>query len=339
VPGPRGGSRKAAHRQELLVTDARARYEPRVPQRVLAIALNTYREAVRARILIGVFAVAIATCGYSLIVASLSLHNEARVVADLGAASLSLYAVLIAIVMGSTSLHRELEYKTIFPILSRPIRRWEYLVGKYLGAMLTVAVFVAVDGAAVLALLALEVGQSPWKVGGLLLLMSCALAVLLLRARHARVFVAIPWAGALAALAWFLAAPAVEERQLVVASGALAVCEVAIVAAVATLFASFSSPFLTAALTTMIFVIGRSADTLGHLPSKVFGEPFAAGGRALAHVFPNLHTYVPPRSLLLGEIANVPLWPYVGSAALQAVCYATALLVVGAVAFTRRDFA
>src|SRR5579864_6855332 len=133
-----------------------------MPARVLAIAFNTYREAVRARILLGVFAVALATCAYSVVVASLSLHNEARVVADLGSAALSLYGVLMAIVLGSTSLHRELEYKTIFPILSRPVRRWEYIVGKYLGMLLTIGVFIAIDAAAVLVLLSLESGQSPW---------------------------------------------------------------------------------------------------------------------------------------------------------------------------------
>src|SRR5262249_25453682 len=110
--------------------------------RILTIAFNTYREAVRARLLLGVFAVALATCLYSVLVAPLSLHNEARVVADLGAAALSLFAVLIAVVLGSTSLYRELEHKTIFPILSRPLRRWEYLVGKYAGTLLTVLVFV-----------------------------------------------------------------------------------------------------------------------------------------------------------------------------------------------------
>jgi Cu-processing system permease protein len=308
-------------------------------ERVLAIALNTYREAVRARILLGIFGVALATLGYSLIVAALSLHNEARVVADLGAASLSLYGVLVAIVLGSTSLHRELEYKTIFPILSRPIRRWEYLVGKYLGALLTVVVFVAVDTAAVLALLALEVGQAPWKIGALALSMLAVLVGLLVRARYTRIFVAIPWALALAATAWLLSAPALEERQLVSAAAVLAVCEVAIVAAVATLFASFSSPFLTAVLTGLIFVIGRSADTLAHLPDKVFGKGVAMAGRGLAHLFPNLHTYVPPRSLLLGEVASYPVWPYVGAAALHAVFYGAALLVVGAFAFSRRDFA
>jgi hypothetical protein len=307
--------------------------------RVLAIALNTYREAVRARILLGVFAIALATCGYSVVVASLSLHSEARVVADLGAASLSLYGVLVAIVLGSTSLHRELEYKTIFPILSRPIRRWEYLLGKYLGTLLTVGVFIAVEAAAVLALLALEAGQSPWKIGGLAAAMLAVLVILLFFARHMRVFVAIPWALAAAALAWLLAAPAFEERLLVTASASLAVCEVSIVAAVATLFASFSSPFLTAAFTAMVFVIGRSADTLAHLPQKVFGEVVASGGRALARVFPNLHVYVPSRSLLLGEIAGAPVWPYVGAAALHAVFYVSFLLAAGTLAFSRRDFA
>src|SRR5258708_36186896 len=166
--------------------------------RVLAIALNTYREAVRARLLLGVFALGLATCAYSVVVASLSLHNELRVVADLGAASLSLYAVLVAIVLGSTSLYRELEYKTIFPILPRPIRRWEYLVGKFLGTLITIAVFVAIETAAVLALLAIESGQSPWKVAAVVTSMLGVLGVALVRARYTRVFVAIPWALALA---------------------------------------------------------------------------------------------------------------------------------------------
>ena len=307
--------------------------------RIFAIAMNTYREAVRARLLLGVFACALATCAYALLVGSLSLHNDARVVADVGAASLSFYGVVIAIVLGSTSLYRELEHKTIFPILSRPIRRWEYLVGKYLGAMMTVAVFVLVQTAAVLALLALEVGQPPWKIGATVGGALAALGVWLLAARHRRVFGGVPWAACLVAAVWAVTTPAEGERQLVLASAALAVCEVSIVAAVATLFASFSSPFLTATFTALLFVIGRSADTLAHLPKHAFGTTMVTGGRALAHVFPNLHTYVPARTLLLGLVEEHPVWPYVGLAAVQAVAYATALLVVGALAFQRRDFA
>ncbi len=307
--------------------------------RILAIALNTYREAVRARLLLGVFACALATCAYSLVVAALSLHNDARVVADLGSASISLFGVVVAIVLGSTSLHRELEYKTIFPILTRPIRRWEYLLGKYLGAVLTVVVFVLVEVGAVLSMVALEVGQPGERVGAVVAGMLAVLGLFLLRARHARVFVAIPWALGLAVASWLVATPAGGERQLVVASAVLAVCEVTIVAAVATLFASFSSPFLTAAFTSMIFVIGRSADMLAHLPKRAFGTAVVAAGRALARVLPNLHTYVPARPLLLGQVVGQPVWPYVGMAALQAVSYVTALLVIGSLAFRKRDFA
>ena len=142
-----------------------------MPERILAIALNTYREAARARLLLGVFVLALASSAYSLVIAAMSLHNEVRVVADLGAASMSLYAVIVAIVLGSTSLYRELELKTIFPILSRPVRRWEYVVAKYLGTLLTVLVFVALDAAAVFAFLALEAGQAAWKVGAATALM------------------------------------------------------------------------------------------------------------------------------------------------------------------------
>ncbi|HEX4448432.1 MAG TPA: ABC transporter permease subunit [Polyangiaceae bacterium] len=307
--------------------------------RILAIAFNTYREAVRARLLLGVFALGLATAAYSLVIAALSLGNEPRVVADLGAVSLSLYGVVIAIVLGSTSLYRELEYKTIFPILSRPIRRWEYLLGKYLGAMLTVLVFIAVEAAAVLAMLALEAGQTGWKVGAFVVLGLGALAIAWLRVRQtSRVFAAIPWALAVAGASWFLASAAPDERRLVAASALLAVCEIGIVAAVATLFASFSSPFLTATFTAMIFVIGRSADTLAHMPKRALGPAVSAGGRVLARVVPNLHVYVPPRPLLLGQVADQPVWEYVGWAAVHAVFYATVMLVAGALAFQRRDF-
>src|SRR5689334_17723193 len=104
--------------------------------RVAVIALNTYREAVRARILHGLFAVALATTGYSVIVGAYTSKNQLRVVSDLGAASISLLSIIVAVVLGATSLYRELELKTLFPILTRPLSRTEYLIGKYLGTLL-----------------------------------------------------------------------------------------------------------------------------------------------------------------------------------------------------------
>jgi ABC-type transport system involved in multi-copper enzyme maturation permease subunit len=312
-----------------------------MPARILAIALNTYREAVRARVLLGLFALGLATCLYTLIVASLSLHNELRVVADLGSAAVSLYGVVIAIVLGSTSLYRELEHKTIFPILSRPIRRSEYLIGKYFGILLTALVFIVLDAAANLTTLAVEAGVDPSKLGWAAAAAVLLLGLMLAGSRYGRVFVIIPWALIVYAGVWLLASPAMEERQLAGASAVLSLCEVAIVAAIATLFSSFSSPFLTATFTTMLFVLGRSADALAHLPAKMFGAiggVVATCGRAIARVVPNLHVYVPARPLLLGQVAGQTVGQYVATAALHAAFYSTAVLVIAALAFQRRDF-
>jgi Cu-processing system permease protein len=307
--------------------------------RILVIALNTYREAVRARVLYGLLAVALGTAAYSLVVGTLSLHQESRVVADIGAASISLYAVLVAIVLGATSLHRELELKTIFPILTRRLHRHEYLVGKYLGTLATLSAFVAIDGAAVLAILATQSKQaSSGLVGGVALGFLAALGVGLWRAKHTRVFVLLPWSWALFVAMFFISAPAGPDRQYVVASAVLTMCEVGIVTAVATFFASFSSPFLTAIFTLGVWLVGRSADTLGNLPVRVFGEGLQSLGKILSRVFPNLQAYVPPRPLLLGEIADVPAWRFVGSAATNALFYAALLLTVSALIFRKRDF-
>ena len=106
-------------------------------QRVRTVALNTYRESVRGWIFLGLALVAVAVTLFSLVVGSLTLKNAPRVVSDLGAASISLLANLTAIVIAASSLYREVEQKTIFPILARPVQRWEYIVGKFLGTLLT----------------------------------------------------------------------------------------------------------------------------------------------------------------------------------------------------------
>jgi len=197
---------------------------------------------------------------------------------------------------------------------------------------------VAIDGGVVLALLGVEAGQSLAYTTGALVVMLAILAVALVWARYQRVFVVMPWALVFFAVMAWLAAPAGPERQLVVASASLTVCEVAIVVAVATLFASFSSPALTAVFTLGVFLVGRSADTLGNLPVHMFGQTLRDLGGAMAHVFPNLQIYVPPRPLLLGEVSGTSLPGFVASAAVHAVFYSGALLVCAALAFRRRDF-
>jgi ABC-type transport system involved in multi-copper enzyme maturation permease subunit len=306
--------------------------------RALAIAMNTYREAVRAWVLLGLLGAALGVSAYSLVIAAMSVRQEMRIVADIGAASISLMSVLTSIILGATSLYRELEMKTVFPILTRQLKRHEYVVGKFLGICATLLVFIAIDGAAVLGILALQSKQHvevTASVQGALLL---ALGGLLWRAKRTRVFVLLPWSLAAFASMALLADSTGGERQVVLASSLLTLSEVAVVTAVSMLFSAFSSPFLTAIFTFMVFMIGRSADTLGNLPARQFGTEVRAAGIVLAKVVPNLNAYVPARPLLLGQVASIPLGPYLALGCANAVLYAVLLLAASAVIFRRRDF-
>ncbi len=306
--------------------------------RVGAIALNTYREAVRARILHGLFGLALATAGYSVVVGAFALNSGMRVISDLGAASISLYGIVVAVVLGATSLYRELELKTIFPILARPIHRSEYLVGKYLGTVLTLAVFIAANSGALLLALGVEGGRSALGALGLAGAITLLAGVAAWRSTRGRTFLPIPWALALlAAGAWF-STWAPDDRRVVLGSALLTLSEVSIIAAIATVFAAFSSPFLTALFTLGVFLVGRSADTLARLPPRVVSEAVASFAAAVAKVVPNLMVYVPPRPLLTGEASGVSLGSYLGMAVVHALAWAVLLLTCASLLFRRRDF-
>ncbi|WP_437952269.1 ABC transporter permease [Sorangium sp. So ce296] len=306
--------------------------------RISAIALNTYRESLRARILIGLAGVAFAVAFYSIIVGAYTLRNGARVVSDLGVASISLFSIAVAIIIGATSLYRELEQKTIFPILARPVRRGEYLVGKYLGTLLTLAVFILADTGLVLLISAVLAGRSLALVAGAGAASLAALGLAAWRSPLLRTYGFIPWSAVFLVLGVVLSAGAPTEQRVVLAGSALAFLEVGIVAAVATLFSSFSTPFLSALLTLGIFLVGRNADALAQLPVKYFGPQISAAGRALSRVVPNLQIYVPPRPLLAGEVADANLLVYLGWASITCAGWALGLLAVAAFVFKKRDF-
>ncbi len=306
--------------------------------RVAVIAFNTYREAVRARVLHGLLALALGTGAYALAVGAFSGRAQFRVVSDLGAASISIYGIIVAVVLGATSLYRELELKTLFPILARPLHRWEYLLGKYLGTLLTLAVFVAANAGALLLALAVLSGKSALLCVGSAAVVLGAAFVVAWRSRAWRTLLPVPTALLIFALGFWFAAGAPDDRRVLAGSALLTMCEVGVVAALANLFAAFSSPFLTAVFTFGVFTVGRSADTLANLPVRMFGEGLRALGSAVSHVVPNLMLYVPERPLLTGEAAGASLPKYLLLAALHALGWALALLALASAIFRRRDF-
>jgi hypothetical protein len=118
----------------------------------------------------------------------------------------------------------------------------------------------------------------------------------------------------------------------------LSVCEVSIIAALATLFAAFSSPFLTAIFTLGVFVVGRSAETLGNLPERMVGATVRSLCQAASRVVPNLMLYVPERRLLTGELAGASTLRYVALGGAHALAWVVVLLAIAGLVLRRRDF-
>jgi len=98
-----------------------------------AIALNTFREAVRDRVLYLLMFFALAWISSARVVALMTVGSEAKIVKDLGLAAIELVGVLIAVLIGVGLVFKEIEKRTVHVLLARPIHRWQFLLGKYLG--------------------------------------------------------------------------------------------------------------------------------------------------------------------------------------------------------------
>jgi ABC-type transport system involved in multi-copper enzyme maturation permease subunit len=123
---------------------------------VLAIARNTFREAVRNKILYSLLFFAVLLILSALALGRLSLHEEIRMTRDIGLFGIDLFGVLIAVFVGVNLLYKELDLKTVYTILPKPLHRWEFVLGKWLGMLTTLAVQVAVMGGVLLLTLAAQ---------------------------------------------------------------------------------------------------------------------------------------------------------------------------------------
>ncbi len=115
-------------------------------RRIFAIARNTFREAVRNKILYSLLFFAILIILSALAMGQLSLHEEIRMTRDVGLYGIDLFGVVIAVFVGVNLLYKELDLKTVYTMLPKPIHRWEFVLGKWLGMVLTLTVQVVVMG-------------------------------------------------------------------------------------------------------------------------------------------------------------------------------------------------
>ncbi|MBV8052450.1 MAG: ABC transporter permease subunit [Acidobacteriaceae bacterium] len=108
--------------------------------RIGYIASNTFREAVRDRVLYNLVAFAILMSAAAILVGQISIGIERLVVVNLGLSAVSLFGVVIAVFIGISLVSKEIEKRTLYTVLSRPVQRWEFIVGKFLGLAGTLVV-------------------------------------------------------------------------------------------------------------------------------------------------------------------------------------------------------
>ncbi|MDX6445707.1 MAG: hypothetical protein QOH71_2781 [Blastocatellia bacterium] len=134
-------------------------------RRVAAIARNAFREAVRDRVLYNLVVFVLLLIAGAIFLGEISAGQEAKIIVDLGLSAILLFGVFIAIFVGVGLVYKEIERRTLYAILSKPVGRGQFLLGKYLGLCLTLLVNVAIMGVGLsLALIYVKRGWDPLAV-------------------------------------------------------------------------------------------------------------------------------------------------------------------------------
>jgi ABC-type transport system involved in multi-copper enzyme maturation permease subunit len=124
--------------------------------RILAIARNTFRENIRDKILYNLIVFALLMIASSVALGQLTLGHSQKVIVDLGLSAISVIGTLIAIFIGISLVSKELEKRTIYALLAKPVSRWQFVVGKFLGLLFTLTINVVVMTAGLLVTLAFQ---------------------------------------------------------------------------------------------------------------------------------------------------------------------------------------
>ena len=217
---------------------------------IRAIAVSVFRESVRDKVLYNLVLFAVLLIAASYLLSQLTAGQDVKIIKDLGLAAMSLFGVFIAVFIGIGLVSKEVEKRSIYSLLAKPISRQQFIVGKYLGLVLTLLVNLAVMTIAYYAVL----GAVAWIDG-----------------------------------AWYRPhweAPAVDPALL--KAIVMIFLQLAVVTAVALLFSTFSSPMLAAALTFGLYIVGHFNADLRNFETVVNSQAVAVVARVLYYVLPNL---------------------------------------------------
>jgi ABC-type transport system involved in multi-copper enzyme maturation permease subunit len=107
---------------------------------VLIVGRNTFREAVRDRVLYNLVFFALLMIASAMLIGQISMGIETVVMISLGLSAISLIGLLIAVFTGVGLVSKEIDKRTLHAVLAKPLRRWEFLLGKFAGLVVTLAV-------------------------------------------------------------------------------------------------------------------------------------------------------------------------------------------------------
>lgn len=130
--------------------------------KIKAIALNTFKEAMRDRILYLLLFIALISLVFSRLLALITVGDRLKIITDVGLASLSFFGALMAILMGTGLVYKEIDKKTIYTLLSKPIHRYQFLLGKFFGLILTLFVMLFLMSVIFIFILLLHSGKIQW---------------------------------------------------------------------------------------------------------------------------------------------------------------------------------
>lgn len=147
--------------------------------RILTIARNTFREAVRDRVLYNLVVFVLLITASAIFLGELTGGQEARTIVNLGLTAMLIFGAFIAIFVGVSLVSKEIDKRTVYAMLSKPVGRGEFIIGKYLGLCLTLLVNVLIMGIGVsLALLYVGGGNLAFSIWGAICLIFFELMIL-----------------------------------------------------------------------------------------------------------------------------------------------------------------
>lgn len=150
---------------------------PPVSAAIRAIALNTFREAIRDRILYLLLVFALILIGVSRLLSLLTVGNEEKIIKDVGLSAISLFGVLTAVFVGVSLVFKEIEKRTIYTLLANPVARWQFVAGKFVGLLAVLALNVGLMSLALLGIIAAR-GERPTTLLPAIVLILVELAVI-----------------------------------------------------------------------------------------------------------------------------------------------------------------